>query len=87
MRLLLNIAFYVQGLQTKELVLYIVLCSFLVCCGFFFFKHSLVHLQCLQFCRFRHSYFKSRFNAIIQKTIYISIYAVCELDIKDKKQM
>lgn len=35
MRLLLNIAFYVQGLQTKELVLYIVLCSFLVCCGFF----------------------------------------------------
>lgn len=32
-------------------------------------------------------YFKSRFNAIIQKTIYISIYAVCELDIKDKKQM
>lgn len=27
------------------------------------------------------------FNAVIQKTIYISIYAVCELDIKDKKQM
>lgn len=35
MRLLLNIAFYVQGLPTKELVLYIVLCGFPVCCVFF----------------------------------------------------
>lgn len=55
-------------------------------CGCFVFKHSLVHLQSLPSHTDRYV-FESIFNAIIQKTIYISIFAVCELDIKDKKQV
>jgi len=73
--------------KKKSLFIYIVL-GFLLFVVFFF-KHSLVHLQCLPFRRDSdtHFYFKSMFNAVIQKTIHISILAVCELDIADKKQM
>lgn len=76
--MVLNTASDAQVLHTKN--------RFYIYCLFCFqaFICSLTVFSILY--RFRYI-FKSMFNAVIQKTIYLSIYAVCELDIKDKKQM